>query len=78
MLIMDDKEILERFAANLRRAMDDRGCSGMWLARQIGMTKAAVYGYLRRENMPSLYAVVMICRALHIDPDELIGWERDE
>lgn len=43
--------LTETIATNLRRVMDDRRFDAPYLAKQVGVTKAAVYRWLDGEGM---------------------------
>lgn len=69
---MSELELIEIFAGNLRSAMEDARISQAELAKETGLSEAAISRYLAAERLPNLRAIVNICCVLDCDFEELI------
>lgn len=69
---MSELELIEIFAGNLRSAMEDARISQAELAKETGLSEAAISRYLAGIRMPTTKALVNICCVLNCDFEELI------
>lgn len=69
---------MEEFAARLEQIMKMRGYSRKMLAKEAGLTEAAISRYLAGQREPKAIAVVNIARALNVTADDLLGIKRSE
>ena len=63
------------FIGNLGRLISEKQVNGAELGRQIGKTKATVYGYMNREIRCRYATVLKIAEVLGVEPQELITQE---
>ena len=71
MAITDDD--LQTFHRRLRYAMDVRDMRAADLAESSGLCAATVREYVRGAHMPNARALAMMCRALAVSADYLLG-----
>ena len=69
---MSEIELIEIFAGNLGSAMEDARMTQADLARETGLSEAAVSRYLAGARMPTIRAIVNICCVLNCDFEDLI------
>lgn len=63
----------------LRKAFKDYGKSYQKLSEKTGISKEAIYKFLKgRSKSPSFYNVVMICKELGVSVDDLFGIHKKE
>lgn len=65
-------EIRSNIAANLRRAIDDRGWSVATLIEKSGVPQNTVYRILRGENEPSITHLWALCETLGMSMDRIV------
>jgi len=63
---------LERFAANLRAAREQRGLSQEALAQVGGLHRTEISLLERGQREPRLTTIVTLARALHVEPARLL------
>lgn len=63
----------KQFARRLRVALAARNKTGNWLSKTIGITSTSVYDYLNGNALPHADTLALICRALKVDGNELLG-----
>jgi transcriptional regulator with XRE-family HTH domain len=73
-MVMTDYEWLEEFAANLEYCMKDAYMTQRELADTSGLSEATISKYLKRQQMPSVKAIINLSSALDIDVQELMPW----
>ena len=59
------------FGRNLAAAMDRAGVTPPMLARMTGTSRSTVYNWRSGTSMPSVQALVAVCRALGCTPNDL-------
>lgn len=50
--------------------LDERGLSVEEFSNQVGVTRAAVYHYLKDTNRPSEQVMIKMCQVLGVPPEE--------
>lgn len=68
---MKNKET--KFADRIRKLLDARGISQKDLAEKIGITEAAMSGYINAGWMPSMALLRSLAKALHVTCDYIVG-----
>lgn len=63
--------LTQTIAINLRRCMEDRRFDAPYLAKQVGVTKAAVYRWLDGEGM-TIANLDACAKALRVQPSTLV------
>lgn len=71
---MTEQEWRELFADNLKRMMDEYGCSQRELADEVGISESAVSRYLYAQQVPKATALLNIAYALDCTVDDLIDF----
>jgi len=74
---LNDESIMERFAGNLRRLLEQSGMSQRELAARASTTQPMVHGYLHAVHKPTVPAVVRLAHALRVHPAELLDMGDD-
>ena len=72
MAIAPQQELRAQFAHNLLRARTSKGLSQQDLAVLCGMNRTEISLFERSERSPRLEMIVLLARALEIDPQELL------
>lgn len=71
----DDLRDLTGFAARLKKALEDKGCSQAWLAQTVYTKASVVSQWMHGHSIPTLQCFVALCRALDTSADYLLGVE---
>lgn len=66
------------FGNRLRYALDSRGMKHKHLARITGLTAPTISAYVTGQRTPRADHIVVICKALHISADWLLGMVESE
>jgi len=66
------------FAERLASARERQGLNRNELADRLGTTYANIYSYESGKSQPSVDRLAVLCRALEISADELLGIEKRE
>ena len=61
------------FGPMLKLVCKDKGVSLKRLARQVGISGSALYGYVSGKHQPTLPVIEALCDALDISADVLLG-----
>jgi transcriptional regulator with XRE-family HTH domain len=69
---MEDVNLNDKFATNLRREMDARGVTPSQLAERCGWRQPRVYEILRAKHSPTLDTVETLEKALDVAPGSLV------
>ena len=71
---------MDRFAIgnNIRRILDERGLSQVWLAKQIGTSHTVFTPWMNGKSLPSLMSLYRISRVLNVTMDSLMEGINDE
>lgn len=59
--------------AEARRRLYARGMNAAQLAREVGVSQAAISAYFSGVRQPSARVFVRICTALDVEPEDLMG-----
>lgn len=70
----EDKQIVSRFALNMKACREARGISQEKLAEYAHLHRTYIGSIERAEKTPSLVTVVKISKALNINLSELINF----
>jgi transcriptional regulator with XRE-family HTH domain len=60
----------------IARAIEDQGLSVAMVARDVGVTKAAVYKWIHGIGMPAADRMNQVCNYLGLTPNEVYGWKK--
>ena len=66
------------FGNRLRYALDSRGMKHKHLAKITGLTAPTISTYVTGQRTPRADHIVVICKALHISADWLLGMVENE
>jgi antitoxin component HigA of HigAB toxin-antitoxin module len=66
------------FGNRLRYALDSRGMKHNHLAKITGLTAPTISTYVNGQRTPRADHIVVICKALHISADWLLGMVENE
>ena len=69
---MSEVELIDIFADNLRDLMAERGYSQRELERESGINHASISRYLKKEQIPTVKALINLAFALECDLDKLV------
>lgn len=72
---MTHEEWRDIFGDNLLSLLDDRHMTQMDLAKDSGLSKSMISGYINKQTMPSLAAAINIAYALDVSMDELVNFD---
>lgn len=72
---MTHEEWRDIFGDNLLSLLDDRHMTQMELAKDSGLSKSMISGYINKQTMPSLAAAINIAYALDVSMDELVNFD---
>lgn len=73
MAIAPQQEVREQFARNLFQARTRRGLSQHRLAVLCGLNRTEISLFERSERSPRLEMIVLLAKALEIEPQELLA-----
>lgn len=66
------EEIAEVFGRNLKSAMEKRNVTGYWLSKETGIDHRSIYRIIKGDQLPAVDTLVLIARALKIQPSSLL------
>ena len=66
---------MNKFSERLKEILKGNGLSQTALAKKIGMSQGVVNNYCTGKREPTLDVLILICQALEISSDYLIGLE---
>ena len=72
---MTELEWLNIFSDNLKSALEYANMTQRELADASGVSESSICKYLRKQQIPSLKAIINIAYALDISTDELINFD---
>lgn len=72
---MSEQEWLDIFGDNLASILEEYGWTQTDLAKESGLSKAAISRYIRKKQMPNLKAIVNMAYAFEMNIDELINFD---
>lgn len=72
---MTELEWLDIFSDNLKSALEYANMTQRELADASGISESSICKYLRKQQIPSLKAIINIAYALDISTDELINFD---
>ena len=72
---MTELEWLDIFSDNLKSALEYANMTQRELADASGVSESSICKYLRKQQIPSLKAIINIAYALDISTDELINFD---
>ena len=64
---------MDSFHLRLRKILEERGVTQLGLAEKISMSQGVVNNYCTGKREPSIYVLYLICTALDVSADYLIG-----
>lgn len=67
--------LIDDIKLRLRDAIKNSGLSQKEVARRVGINPATVSKYVRLEKYPSIDTFALLCRALGISSDRILGLE---
>ena len=70
----EDKNIVTRFAQNMKASREAKGISQEKLAEYAKLHRTYIGSVERAEKIPSLVTIVKICKALNVDITDLINY----
>ena len=65
--------LIDEIKLRLRDAIKSSGLSQKEVAKRVGINPATVSKYVRMEKHPSIDTLAMLCRALGISSDKILG-----
>lgn len=72
MMTNEDKQIVSRFALQMKTSREEKGISQEKLAEYANLHRTYIGSLERAEKIPSLVTVVKIAKALNLDISKLI------
>ena len=69
---------MSTFSENLKNFRIFRGLSQRQIAMAVNKTSAVISNWEKGINAPDLDSLEILCRALNVTPNELLGWSRNE
>lgn len=66
---------MQKFADNLREALNARGITQQALASRLGTTQQTVSRWLMNTNEPDFSTLIAICSILDESPNSLLGFQ---
>lgn len=76
---MNEVELMDIFAENLRYTMMDVRITQAQLAKETGLSESAISRYLAKERLPNAKALINLCVVLNCDFEDLMPvYERIE
>lgn len=73
-MTVEDKNIVTRFAQNMKAYREAKGISQEKLAEYAKLHRTYIGSVERAEKIPSLVTIVKICKALNVDITDLINY----
>ena len=67
---------MDLFGKNLRRRVEELELSNAAAARRIGLGERRFAHYIEGSREPDLKTLIMICEALDVDPNTLLGYRK--
>lgn len=61
------------WAAWLTGKLDERGCTTVWLARQVGVSAGAIWAYTKGRYLPRYEHIKPLARALGCHPRDIVN-----
>lgn len=65
--------LIDEIKLRLRDAIKNSGLSQKEIAKRVGINPATVSKYARMEKYPSIDTLALLCRALGISSDKILG-----
>ena len=66
---------MNKFKERLKEVLEDNNMSQVTLAKKTGMSQSVINNYCTGKREPTLDVLILICRALDISADYLLGLE---
>lgn len=67
---------LEAIGARIREMRLAKGITQRDFAKAVGVTQCMIWMWETGRNLPQVRHLLIICRALEISPNELLGWKK--
>ena len=69
---------MDEFRKRLKKELETRRITQRYLAQITGLTEVSISRYITGDRVPKANVLLKICKALHVSPDYLLGWEYEE